>query len=52
MNPDVDGITITVNHQITLRKCNPVNPKSPENTPKNAKNNLLRTKKILKPKYK
>jgi len=37
MNPDVDGITITVNHQITLRKCNPVNPKSPENTPKNAK---------------
>ena len=29
------------------------NPKSPENTPKNAKNNnLLKTKRILNPKYK
>jgi len=28
------------------------NPKSPENTPKKAKNNVLTTKRILKPKYK
>jgi len=27
-------------------------PKSPENTPKNANNNLLKTKRILKPKCK
>jgi len=38
MYPDVDGYTKTLNHQNVLRK-----------TQKN--NNLLKTKRILKPKY-
>jgi len=39
VNWDVDGYTIP-------------NPRLLDNTPKNAKNNLLKTKRILKPKFK
>jgi len=39
VNPDVDGCTKTLNHRKTFRQTQ-------------TKNNLLKTKRILKPKYK